>query len=80
LKRRADYDLVLLGRDSESNIAMDRQLREMYPNLLTLKIDIVFSEFPSRMTDAVPEHVLAALKRDALLDFDSLPGGLFDVI
>jgi hypothetical protein len=57
------FDLVLLGRSSETSVGLDESLREKYPLLLTLKIDDLHrSEFPSRMTDSVPEHVIDALK------------------
>ena len=44
---------------------LDQRLRERFPNLLTLKIEPggeIVSIYPSRITDAVPEHVLEALK------------------
>jgi hypothetical protein len=43
---------------------IDQRLREKYPDLLTLKIegsDLGGSVYPSRMVDAEPPHVLAAL-------------------
>ncbi|WP_260740475.1 hypothetical protein [Tunturiibacter lichenicola] len=60
------FDLILLGRKSNiPKMGLDQRLREKHPDLLTLKIhpegDVV-SLFPTRMTDAVPEHVLSALK------------------
>ena len=61
------FALVLIGRQSESlGLALDQRLREKYPKLAVLKIqprgDAV-SEYPSRTTDALPEHVVDALKR-----------------
>jgi hypothetical protein len=59
------FDLILLGRDSlRPGKALDRRLRERYPKLLTLKIEgnvPAPSRYPSRITDARPERVLAAL-------------------
>jgi hypothetical protein len=59
------FDLILLGRDSlPPGIGLDRRLRERHPDLLTLKIEgnlPVPSNYPSRITDARPERVLAAL-------------------
>ena len=60
------FDLILLGRDDSPRPAkaLDRRLRERYPRLLTLKIEgnlPVPSRYPSRITDARPERVLAAL-------------------
>jgi DNA-binding NtrC family response regulator len=60
------FDLILLGRKSQTpKKGLDQRLRERHPNLLTLKIqpggDIV-SLYPSRTTDALPEHVLSALQ------------------
>jgi DNA-binding NtrC family response regulator len=60
------FDLVLLGRDSlRPGKGLDRRLRERHPDLLTLKIEgnvPVPSAYPSRITDARPENVLAALE------------------
>lgn len=60
------FDLVLLGRDTRlPGRGLDRRLRERHPDLLTLKIEgnvPVPSIYPSRITDARPEHVLAALE------------------
>jgi CheY-like chemotaxis protein len=66
LLETAQFDLILLGRKSQiPKTGLDQRLREKYPNLLTLKIepggDIV-SLFPTRTTDAMPQHVLCALK------------------
>jgi DNA-binding NtrC family response regulator len=66
LLETAQFDLILLGRKSQiPKTGLDQRLREKYPNLLTLKIqssgDIV-SLYPSRTTNAVPEHVMNALK------------------
>jgi CheY-like chemotaxis protein len=59
------FDLVLLGRDTlRPGKSLDRRIREHHPDLLTLKIEgnvPVPSVYPSRITDARPEHVLAAL-------------------
>jgi DNA-binding NtrC family response regulator len=60
------FDLVLIGRKSESaRLALDQRLREKYPKLPVLKIqprgDAV-SDYSSRTTDALPEHVVDALK------------------
>ena len=60
------FDLILLGRKSQvPKTGLDQRLREKHPNLLILKIqpagDVV-SLFPTRTTDAVPDHVLSALK------------------
>jgi CheY-like chemotaxis protein len=60
------FDLILLGRKSEiPKTGLDQRLRERHPDLLTLKIqpggDVV-SLYPSRTTDALPQHVLSALK------------------
>ena len=57
------FDLVLLGRSSELSVGIDQRLREKHPLLLTLKIDdLDGSEYPSRVTDSIPEHVIDALK------------------
>jgi hypothetical protein len=60
------FDLVLLGRDTLlPGRGLDRRLRERHPDLLTLKIEgnvPVPSIYPSRITDARPERVLAALE------------------
>jgi hypothetical protein len=56
----------LLGRKSLlPKKGLDQRLREKYPDLLTLTIapqGEIASIYPSRITDAVPEHVLRALK------------------
>jgi CheY-like chemotaxis protein len=57
-----NFDLILLGRNTDSPVALDQLLRAKYPTLLTLKIDGLESEYPSRITDAVPTHVLDALR------------------
>jgi hypothetical protein len=66
LLENEQFDLILIGRKSQLLIkGIDQRLREKYPNLLTLKIEAlgeIESIYPSRMTDAVPEHVIAALK------------------
>jgi CheY-like chemotaxis protein len=60
------FDLVLLGRDPLlPGRSLDRRLRERHPDLLTLKIEgnvPVPSTYPSRITDARPERVLAVLE------------------
>lgn len=60
------FDLILQGRKSQvPKTGLAQRLREKHPNLLILKIqpagDVV-SLFPTRTTDAVPDHVLSALK------------------
>ena len=59
------FDLILLGRRSRLlQKGIDQRLREKYPELLILKIESTFepgSEYPSRITDAAPRHVLEAL-------------------
>jgi DNA-binding NtrC family response regulator len=64
------FDLILLGRKSLiATTGIDQRIREKYPDLLTLKIapkGELHSVYPSRITDSVPEHVMAALK--AMLD------------
>ncbi len=57
-----NFDLILLGRNTHSAVALDKLLRAKYPTLLTLKIDGLESKYPSRITDAVPIHVLDALR------------------
>jgi DNA-binding NtrC family response regulator len=59
------FDLILLGRNSQpTSQGLDQRLRERHPDLLTLKIE-ANAAFPSvhatRVTDARPERVLAAL-------------------
>ena len=56
------FDLILLGCNTDSEVALDKLLRAKYPTLLTLKIDGLESKYPSRITDAVPIHVLDALR------------------
>jgi DNA-binding NtrC family response regulator len=60
------FDLVLIGRKSENaRQALAQRLREKYPKLPVLKIQPrsdVISEYSSRTTDALPEHVVDALK------------------
>jgi DNA-binding NtrC family response regulator len=60
------FDLILLGRRSRlPKKGIDQRLREEYPDLLTPKIapqGEIASIYPSRTTDALPEHVLNALK------------------
>jgi CheY-like chemotaxis protein len=56
------FDLILIGRNTESPVPLDERLRTKYPDLLILKIDHFASAYPSRITDAVPTHVLDALR------------------
>ena|ERR1700733_5068447 len=60
------FDLVLIGRTSESTLqALDQRLREKYLKLRVLKIQPrgdAASDYSSRTTDALPEHVVDALK------------------
>jgi len=60
------FDLVLIGRTSRlSTIALDKRLRNRYPDLLVLKIvapEEEYSPYPSRVTDARPLDVLRALR------------------
>jgi DNA-binding NtrC family response regulator len=66
------FDLILLGRKSLiPKKGIDQRLREKYPDLLTLQMaprGEIASVYPSRITDAVPEHVLSALKE--MLQFE----------
>jgi DNA-binding NtrC family response regulator len=58
------FDLVLIGRKSLlPKKGIDQRLRELYPQLLTLMIVNTeeASNYPSRMTDSRPEHVIEAL-------------------
>jgi hypothetical protein len=61
------FDLILLGRKSAlTKKGIDQRLREMYPDLLTLKIEVAGlqeSPYPSRITDSAPEHVLEAVRQ-----------------
>lgn len=65
LLEREQFDLILLGRKSKlPKKGIDQRLREKYPDLLTLKIEMRGQEksiFPSRITDSAPHHVLTAL-------------------
>jgi CheY-like chemotaxis protein len=60
------FDLVLLGRSSmQEEQSLDRCLRERFPDLLILKIEAnrsIPSVYASRVTDARPANVLAALQ------------------
>ncbi|HWZ52136.1 MAG TPA: hypothetical protein VNW54_11805 [Granulicella sp.] len=60
------FDLVLLGRNSKlEEPGLDQRLREHFPELLILKIEAtgsVPSIYPTRITDARPANVLAALQ------------------
>jgi hypothetical protein len=66
LLENEQFDLILIGRKSQLHIrGIDQRLREKYPKLLTLKIEAlgeIASIYPSRIADAVPEHVIVALK------------------
>ena len=63
---RERFDLILIGRNSRlSERALDQRLRERYPQLPVLKITQLnenLSLYASRVTDAEPSHVLAAIK------------------
>jgi hypothetical protein len=55
------FDLILLSRRS----LIQKTGIDQYPDLLTLQIaprGEIASIYPSRITDAMPEHVLSALK------------------
>jgi DNA-binding NtrC family response regulator len=57
------FDLVLIGRNSLlPEKRLDHRLRERYPSMLILKIDTIFSAYPTRMTDSFPASVLMALR------------------
>ena len=62
LLKTESFGLVLIGRNTDSPVALDELLRTKYPSLLTLKIDLLESKYPSRITDAVPTHVLDAIR------------------
>jgi hypothetical protein len=59
------FDLVLLGHQSAlPKKGIDQRLREKYPTLATLKIELAgahHSVYPTRVTDPVPQSVIAAL-------------------
>jgi hypothetical protein len=59
------FDLILLGHKSKiPKKGIDQKLREKYPSLLTLKIEIAGVErsiYPSLITDSEPRHVIVAL-------------------
>jgi CheY-like chemotaxis protein len=61
------FDLVLLGRNSKpEQPSLDQRLRERFPDMLLLKIEAtgsVPSSYPTRVTDARPANVLAALQQ-----------------
>jgi len=61
------FDLILLGRDSSvPPLNLDQRVHEIYPNLLTLKIQPdgdLTSVHPWRITDSVPQHVIDTLKQ-----------------
>lgn len=60
------FDLVLLGRQSAlPRKGIDQRIRERFPNLATLKIEVPgepHSTYPTRITDSVPQHVIEALR------------------
>jgi CheY-like chemotaxis protein len=60
------FDLVLLGHQSGlPKKGIDQRLREKYPDLATLKIELAgdrHSAYPTRITDSAPQHVLQALR------------------
>jgi len=62
LLKREVFDLVLLGQNSFlTEKGFDQQLREKYPNLLTLKIEAIREElsvYSSRSTLPVPIQVI----------------------
>jgi CheY-like chemotaxis protein len=56
------FDLVLIGRNVRaSKRDLDERIRMRHPNLLILKIDDMYSPYPTRMTDAAPGQLLKAL-------------------
>jgi hypothetical protein len=59
------FDLILLGHQSAlPKKGIDQRLRERYPNLATLKIEIAgvrHSVYPTRVTDSMPQNVIDAL-------------------
>lgn len=62
-----DFDLVLLGEESSLfGEQLDERIRRKYPKMLTLKIqstDEELSLYVSRTVDAVPQHVIDALRQ-----------------
>ena len=62
-----DFDLVLLGRNSSLfGSHLDERIRHKYPKMLTLKIQSATEElsiYASRTVDAVPQHVIDALRQ-----------------
>jgi CheY-like chemotaxis protein len=60
------FDLVLLGRQSTlPEMGIDQRIRERFPELATLKIEIGGerrSVYPTRVTDSAPRHVIEALR------------------
>jgi CheY-like chemotaxis protein len=71
------FDLVLLGRNSDlQKTGIDQRIREQYPDLLTLKIETAgqrHTQYPSRVTDSAPEHVIKALREMLDEDVDLVP-------
>jgi hypothetical protein len=59
------FDLVLLGHQSTFPIkGIDQRLKERFPSLPTLKIEIAGvrqSDYPTRVTDPLPQTVIAIL-------------------
>ncbi len=60
------FDLVLIGRKSEiPEKGLDQRLRERYPDLLILKIELAgpgTSVYPDQIIDTQPKHLLDALR------------------
>jgi CheY-like chemotaxis protein len=71
------FDLVLLGHQSTlPKKGIDQRLREKYPSLATLKIELAgapHSVYPMRVTDSAPKHVLEALQEMLGDDVDLTP-------
>jgi response regulator RpfG family c-di-GMP phosphodiesterase len=66
LLETTQYDLVLLGhRSALPEDGVDKRLREKFPNLATLKIELTgirHSSYPTRVIDSAPRNVVAALQ------------------
>jgi DNA-binding response OmpR family regulator len=63
------FDLVVIGRNPMAGGgAIDRVLREAFPNLQILKVANAADEefYASRLVDASPIHILAAVKEMVL--------------
>jgi len=71
------FDLVLLGHQSTlPKKGIDQRLREKYPSLATLKIELAgapHSAYPTRVIDSAPKHVLEALHEMLGDDVDLTP-------